>query len=198
MAIDALSRIKGSNAESMIEQKLNDPDRLVKVAAIVALHTMGRTNPTDVIVEGLKDPDVDVRREAAKAMAEVFDDPPADKIIPLLKDQDPDVRNYAAISLGKTKSDEAVNVLVKGMRDDKNEQVRNSAGMSLEKIGAQSVEPLNELLKSTNDMELVIRIAQILGSIGDKRAVSSLESAYKREKRDMVKTEIAKALNKID
>jgi HEAT repeat protein len=108
------------------------------------------------------------------------------------------VRNYAAIALGKSSNDEVVKVLVKAMRDDKDEQVRNSAGKSLEKIGKPSVEPLVELLKSTNDMELTIRVAQILGNVGDKRAVPALEDAYKKEKRDMVKNELAKALNKID
>jgi HEAT repeat protein len=198
MAIDALCRINAKDAEPMIQQKLNDPDKLVKVSAAVALCAIGKTDFADIIVDGLKDPNVDVRRIAAKAMAEIVNDPPADKMIALIKDPDPDVRNYATIALGKIKSEGAVSMLVKEMRDDKDAQVRSSAGNALEAIGAPSVEPLISLLKSTNDMELIIRVAQILGNIGDKRAVEPMESAYKREKRDMVKNEIAKALNKID
>lgn len=198
MVIDALCKISGKDAVPLIEQQLNDPDRLVKVTAAVALHSMGEENPTGIIVNGLKDPDIEVRRVATRAMAEIMDNPPADQMIKLIKDLDPGVRNYAAIALGKSSNDEVVRVLVKAMRDDKDEQVRNSAGKSLEKIGKPSVEPLVELLKSTNDMELTIRVAQILGNVGDKRAVPALEDAYKKEKRDMVKNELAKALNKID
>ena len=198
MAIDALSKINAKEAEPMIQQKLNDPDKLVKVSAAVALYTMGKTDSADIIVGGLKDPNVDVRRIAAKAMAEIFNDPPADKMIALMKDPDPDVRNYVTITLEKTKSEGAVSMLVKEMRDDKDAQVRSSAGKALEAIGVPSVEPLISLLKSTNDMELIIRTAQILGNIGDKRAVPALEDAYKRAKNEMTKNEIAKALNKID
>ncbi|MDQ1318498.1 MAG: hypothetical protein QG588_2160 [Candidatus Poribacteria bacterium] len=198
MAIDALSKIDAKSAEPMIQQKLNDPDKLVKVSAAVALYTMGKTDSADIVIGGLKDPTVDVRRISAKAMAEIFNYPPAYKMIALIKDPDPDVRNYATIALGKIKSEGAVPMLVKEMTNDKDAQVRSSAGNALEAIGTPSVEPLISLLKSTNDMELIIRVAQILGNIGDKRAVESMESAYKREKRDMVKNEIAKALNKID
>jgi HEAT repeat protein len=198
MAIDALSKIDAKSAEPMIQQKLNDPDKLVKVSAAVALYAMGKTDSADIIVDGLKDPNVDIRRIAAKAMAEIFKDPPADKMIALMKDPDPDVRNYVIIALGKAKSESAVSMLVKEMRDDKNEQVRTSAGQALEAIGTPSVDSLISLLKSTNDMELIIRAAQILGNIGDKRAVPAMEDAYKRSKNDMTKNEIAKALNKID
>jgi len=198
MAIDALSRISDKDAEPLIQQKIHDPNNLVKVSAAIALYTMGKTDSRDIIINGLKDPNVDVRRIAVKAMAEVLNDPPADKMIELLKDPDPEVRNYAAIANGKTKNQGAVAMLVKEMKDDKDEQVRSSAGQALESIGKPSVEPLNSLLNNANDMELVIRVAQILGNIGDKSSVNSLESAYKRAKNDMMKNEIAKALNKID
>jgi HEAT repeat protein len=198
MAIDALCRIDAKSAEPMIQQKLNDPDKLVKVSAAVGLCTIGKSGFTDIIVDGLKDPNVDIRRIAAKAMAEIVNDPPADKMIALMKDPDPDVRNYVTIALGKAKSESAVSLLVKEMRDDKNEQVRSSAGQALEAIGTPSVDPIISLLKSTNDMELIIRTSQILGNIGDKRAVPAMEDAYKRSKNDMTKNEIAKALNKID
>jgi HEAT repeat protein len=198
MAIDALSKMKDLQVESLIEQKLNDPDRLVKVSAAVALHAMGKENPTKIILEGLKDPDVEVRRVASKAMAELFENPPADQLVGLLKDQDADIRNNATVAIGKTRTAETAKMLAKAMRDDKSEEVRNSAGLALDTLGEVAVEPVIELLKGTNDMELTIRAAQILGNLGDKRAVPALESAYKKSKRDLEKNEIAKALNKID
>ncbi|HGE72815.1 TPA: hypothetical protein ENX78_18415 [Candidatus Poribacteria bacterium] len=198
MAIDALSKMKALQAEPLIQQKLNDPDRLIRVSSAVALHSMGKENPTKIIIEGLKDPDVEVRRVASKAMADLFDNPPADQLIDLLKDQDPDIRNNAIIAIGKTRSAETARLLTKAMRDDKSEEVRNSAELALEKMGESAVEPVIELFKSTDDMELKVRAAQILGNLGDKRAVPALEDAYKKEQRPLVKNEIAKALNKID
>jgi len=198
MAIDALSKMKALQAEPLIQQKLNDPDRLIRVSSAVALHSMGKENPTKIIIEGLKDPDVEVRRVASKAMAELFDNPPADQLIDLLKDQDPDIRNNAIIAIGKTRSTETARLLTKAMRDDKSEEVRNSAEFALKKMGESAVEPVIELFKSADDMELKVRAAQILGDLGDKRAVPALEDAYKKEQRPLVKNEIAKALNKID
>lgn len=198
MAIDALSKMKALQAEPLIQQKLNDPDRLIRVSSAVALHSMGKENPTKIIMEGLKDPDVEVRRVASKAMADLFDNPPADQLIDLLKDQDPDIRNNAIIAIGKTRSAETARLLTKAMRDDKSEEVRNSAELALEKMGESAVEPVIELFKSTDDMELKVRAAQILGNLDDKRAVPALEDAYKKEQRPLVKNEIAKALNKID
>ena len=198
MAIEALSKINSPETMTLIEQKLNDSDKLVKVTAAVALHSMGKQNPSEIILSSLNDPDIDVRRTAARAMAQGFENPPVSKLLPLLKDADPDVRNYATIALGNSKSAESVQSLVREMEIDKNEEVRNSAGKALESIGEPAVEPITSLLKRTDDMELIIRIAQILGNIGDKRAVEPLESLYKKEKREMVKNEIAKALNKID
>lgn len=198
MSIEALSKINSQGTMPLIEQKLNDPDKLVKITAAIALYSMGKTDSSEIIVGSLNDPDVDVRRAASKAMAESFSDIPVGKLLPLLKDADPDVRNYSTIALGKAKSEESVQVLVNEMRDDKDEQVRNSAGKALEAIGSPAVDALVKLMNQTDDMELIIRTAQILGTIGDKRAVEAMESKYKKEKRELVKAELAKALNKID
>jgi HEAT repeat protein len=198
MAIEALSKIGSQDIIPIIEQKLNDPDKLVQVTTAVALHAMGKQNPTEIILNSLNDPDVDVRRTATRAMSQGFDNIPVNRLLPLLKDADADVRNNATIALGKSKSSESVQALVKEMEIDENEQVRNSAGKALEAIGEPAVDPMISLLKRTDDMELIIRIAQILGNIGDKRAVEPLENIYKKEKRELIKNEIAKALNKID
>ncbi len=198
MAIDALSKIKATQAEALIEQKLNDSDKLIKVSAAVALHSMGKENPTKIILEGLKDQDVEVRRVAVRAMADLFENPPANQLVDLLKDQDPDIRNNAIKAIGKNRNLETAKLLTKAMREDKSEEVRNSAEIALEQMGEFAVDPVIDLLKNTDDAELIVRSAQILGSIGDKRAVSALEDAYKKEKRPLVKNELAKALNKID
>ena len=62
------------------------------------------------------------------------------------------------------------------------------------------IQALDYKKSSGDDVSKKLRKKAIgaLIQIGDKRAVDSLEGAYKREKNDMAKNEIAKALNKID
>jgi len=115
----------------------------------------------------------------------------------IMKDADADVRNYAARAVGKTRSAEAVPPLVKILQEDENQQVRASAAGSLEKLGKSAVDPLIKVLEGTEDMELTIRIVQILGNLGDKKAIKPLEKVYKETSNTVLKNETAKALNKI-
>jgi len=198
IVLEALSKIGDRRSISALESKLSDPSKFVQVTAAAGLHSMGQTGHEKTIVDALEYPSPETRAAAAKAASEYLSNPPVAPLLKLLRDTDASVRNYAAQAIGKTKSVEAVPILVKAVRDDKDEQVKNSAAKALESIGAPSVEPLSELLKNTKDMELIVRVAHTLGNIGDRKAVDPLEAVYKRETRPLIKNEVAKALNKIE
>jgi len=198
VAIEALKKIGDKRAVAPLEQRLNDPSRLIQVTAAAALHAMDQRNPEKVIIKALEDPDFEVRRAAAEALYETMENPPIDSVVKLLKDPDPEVRNFAALTAGKLHSTEAVPMLTKLIKEDKDDRVRASAGKSLESIGKPAVDPLINILANTKDQELIIRIAQILGNVNDKRAIEPLEKIYKTDDRPLVKNEVAKALNKID
>jgi len=198
LAIEALGEIGSKKAIDPLKEKLNDPDKLTQVMVAVALHKMGEDNPEDVILGALIDESAATRRTAAKAIWEVVDKPPLRSLLKAMKDSDPDVRNYVALSLGKIPSPDAVPTLLKALTEDPEGRVRSSAAESLEKIGKPAVDPLIKALQSSKEMGVTIRIAKILGNIGDKRAIKPLESVYNGAGNSMLRDEVAKALNMID
>ncbi len=52
-------------------------------------------------------------------------------------------------------------------------------------------------MEKTNDMELTIRIVQILGNVGDKKAVKPLKKVYDETSNIVLQNEAARALNNI-
>jgi HEAT repeat protein len=80
------------------------------------------------------------------------------------------VRNHAVISIGKIRSPESVQPLIRILVEDESDQVKASAADSLRKIGKPAVNPLIKLVEETKEIELTIRLVQILGKIGDKKS----------------------------
>ena len=84
------------------------------------------------------------------------------------------------------------------LKDDESDEVKTSVRASLEKIGKPAVNPLIKLLEgTTEDMGLTIRIVQIMGNIGDKRADKPLDKVWQEATNPLLKDETAKALNKL-
>ena len=198
LAIEALSEIGDQRAISSLETQMEDTNKLIQVTAAAALHKMGRGNPRNIIINALTDADAGTRRVAAKAAWEIIDDPPLSSLLKAMKDVDPDVRNYVTLAVGKTRNPEAIGMLMKALKDDEDDRVRDSAAKALHQIGTPAVDPLIKELEGTKDMEIVIRIAQTLGNIGDKRAIKPLEKVYNEATNPLLKNETAKALNLID
>lgn len=198
MSIQALSQIGDKKAVEPLKQRLQDPSKLIQVEVAAALHRMGQMNPTNVIISALKDESIETRRAAAKAVSEIVENPPLGDMLRVLKDTDAGVRNYAALAIGKTRSPEAIQPLLKALQNDADDQVKASAAKSLEMIGKPAVAPLIGAMEGTKDMGIVIRIAHILGNLGDKRAIKPMEKVYNGATNPVLKNEVAKALNKID
>jgi HEAT repeat protein len=55
-----------------------------------------------------------------------------------------------------------------------------------------------DLIGSEQDEGTLYKAVQILGDIGDERAVKALEKVYEEDSRSLVKQEAAIALNKIE
>ena len=198
MSIEALSKIGDKRAVEPLKQKLNDSNKLIQVEVAAALHNMGEENPRKIILDALEDGNVEVRRAATKAVWELIDDPPVKPLLKAMEDVDPQVRNYATMAVGKTCSLEAIDLLLKSLKEDESNEVKGSAGKALENIGKPCVELLIGLLEETKDISMTIRLVQLLGNIGDKRAIKPLEKVYNEAGNPLLKNETAKALNKID
>lgn len=197
MAIEALSKIGDKRAIEPLKQRLNDPNKLIQVTVAAGLHGMGQMNPTDVIIDALGDENLEARRAAARATWEIIDNPPLKPLLKAMEDNDSLVRDYAARAIGKTRSPQAAQPLVKMLKEDESSEVKTSITASLEKIGKPAVDPLIKLLEGTQDMGLTIRIVQILGNIGDKRADKPLDKVWQEATNPLLKDETAKALNKL-
>lgn len=198
MAIEALSKVGDERAVEPLKQRLDDPSKLIQVEVAAALHNMNQMNPTKVILNALEDESIAARRAAAKAVWEIVDDPPLKPLVKAMEDTDASVRNYAALAVGKTRSSAAIQPLLDVLKDDEDDQVKSSAAKSVEEIGKPAVDPLIKMLEGTKDMALTIRIAQLLGNIGDKRAIKPLEKVYNEAENPLLRNETAKALNNID
>ncbi|MBD3180770.1 hypothetical protein GF312_00660 [Candidatus Poribacteria bacterium] len=198
MSIDALSKIGDKRAIEPLKEKLNDPNKMLQIEAAAALDKMGESVPTNIIVDGMDDPNLEVRRAATKATWEIVDKPPINVVLKAMKDEDAQVRNYAVLSASKTGSAEVIKPLVKVLKTDQDDQVKNSSAKALEKFGSPAVNDLIAILNNKSDIELTIRVVQVLGNIGDRRAIKPMEKVYEEANNPLLKNETAKALNKID
>jgi HEAT repeat protein len=115
-----------------------------------------------------------------------------------LNNPDVDIRNYAVRAVGKMRSPEAIQPLAKILQEDSDDQVKTSAASSLVMIGKPAVAPLLKLLEKSESMGLTIRLVQVLGEIGDKRAIKPLEKVYNETSNAVLQNATAVALNKID
>jgi len=136
-----------------------------------------------------KDPTV--RRRAADALGGIRDLSAVEPLIASLADTDHDVRAAITNALGQIGDERAVNPLVAKL-DDKDPAVREAISKALCRIGHPSVEPLLSVLKRGDR-----RAAEILGEIGDPRALADLDISL-GDNRDGVSAAAADALGKFN
>jgi HEAT repeat protein len=134
------------------------------------------------LITTLKDPDSHVRREAVTALGRIGDTGAVEPLIEMLKDPEENVRIDAAYALGRIGDARAVKPLITIFADPYSRQVGKEA---LVQLGAVAVEPLGAKLQQSNPFEpgceawgtynyMRISVAEILGKIGDVRAVEPL------------------------
>lgn len=190
-AADALADIKDTRAVFPLIAALNDSDSSVRWSAVKAL---GKFNdwralePLLHLVHG--DTDKEVRGAAVEALG---DTPPQSvkMFIQMLERDDSYVRASAAKVLGKLKDIRAVHPLVAALRD-KEDEVTKAAAEALGKIGTPAVDALIAALKTEGTR---LTAAEVLGQIGDVRAVEPLISLLK-DKNTLLRETAAGALRK--
>ncbi len=91
-------------------------------------------------------------------------------------------RSRAAFTLGQTRDKNALEPLVRALRDDEHWAVRQNAADSLSRLGIrQAVPPLIHALGSDRNVFVRTAAAKALGKLGDRRAVETLNKALKDE-----------------
>lgn len=196
-AARVLGDIGDTTAIEPLTKGLEDGNLHVRIAIAAALYKLGDKSHADVIIDGLDADLLSARRAAAAAMQNVVEKPPVEPLIKAAEDSDAQVQLSATRALGKTKDARAVPVLIAALKA-KDDAIRNIAADALAELGELAVMPLVKLLSSEQNEGTLYKAVQILGNIGDSRAVEALEKIYEEDTRPLVRGEAAKALNKIE
>jgi hypothetical protein len=114
-------------------------------------------------------------------------------LIKTLADPDAGVRARAARILGENREPQAIGALASLLMDDPDMRVRREAALALGRLGA--VESLVDGLQ-VPDMPVRLLITQVLGTLGDPRAIKPLIIAL-RDTHAEVRSQAAFALTKI-
>ena len=198
-AADALGIIGNYQAVNPLIQTLyEDPDEEVRWKAAAALGKIGDNSAVEALIDALHDKSWGVRKNASIALGDIGDVKAFDILIIALNDKDWHVRKYAAVALGKIGDERAIGHLVNAL-NDVDSDVRWKSLIALGKIGEPSVKPLLKALKS-EDWQMRGRAAEVLGRIGDERAIEPLINELNRRNKTQnkyVRGRIIEALGRI-
>lgn len=175
----------------------DDPEFTVRARIAEALGT--RDNAPEILptlIQLLQDDEVIVRRTAADSLGNIGYAEAVPHLCTALKDQDETVRSHAAEALGAIHTDESATALVDAFLHDADYNVRYFAKQSLGKVGKAAVDPILDVIKETEDIDLLIEICEILGNLADARAKPALQ-ALAQHKNDHVAEMATWALKRI-
>jgi HEAT repeat protein len=203
--IDALRHQKDIPA---LIKALRYNDFEVQTLAAEALGSLGGEGIHDLIL-ALKDKDRDVRLGIIEALSVIRDKRAVPSLIELLGDTSSEVRWETAIALGEIGSPDAISPLKNSLRDP-DKYVRYGAASALAKIGwnpesdeekafyyvgLQEWQAVKEcgpaaigalsLVLQDQDSSVRIQAIEILGQIGDKKAIPALMQSLRDENADV-------------
>jgi len=196
--VDSLEQMAGildePTAAALVELLKNEDLRptITKLLGVI---------PTSIgpLTAMLKDPDEEARIQAAEILDHLLDPRSADALVDAMAD--PAIRDIAIQTLKKLgairdRIDEVMNQLSGVEESELREGARQEAVISLHPIGRPAVEILIEYLE---DDDWVVReaAADVLGKIGDVRAVIPLIERLEKDKDTGVKELAAKGLGLI-
>jgi HEAT repeat protein len=119
-----------------------------------------------------------------------------DVLIEGLKDRNSSIRMEAAKAFGNYNHTRSKDALIQALGDN-NSQVADQAKISLMQIGVSAVVPLISALKVENSTHRA-NAAQVLGRLGDSRAIGPLRQLQMESNDSEVQTKVAYALRKLD
>lgn len=196
---EALGNIGDRRAvEPLIQALSEDTDEEVRWKAASALGKINDKRAVDSLIKALSDENWAVRRNVIIALGKLGDERSFEPILNSLSDRDWHVRKYAAVALGKIGDERAINPLLNALNDEDSD-VRWKSIVALGDIGIPAVEPLIKAFEN-KDWQIKSRAAEVLGKIGDERAVEPLIEALNRKDKyqnKYVRGRIVEALGKI-
>lgn len=202
-----LAKLKAKESEDTLIELLKDDDPLIKTSACEALGILKSEKAIEDIFPLLYDINFWVRASACNALGEIGDNKAVSQLLERLEDENHWVRQAACEALGKIGDKKAGEELAYLSLYDDSEIVREAAIKALTMIGEAFLSPyLNALMsddlnKRFKAMEILIKegkivlypllsllntpsillkicVCEILGKIGDERAIESLVKLF--------------------
>jgi HEAT repeat protein len=170
LAAETLGRIGDARAVAPLIPALNDDDEHVRRCAVEALGNLGDASAVDPLVALLTGYDIDFRLRAVIALGKIGDLGAAEALIAVLADSDGNVRRRAVDSLEKIgwqPTQDTTGAYYWAARQD---------WQACRQVGAAALEPLLAALR-VDDWVVRQHAAELLGEIGDSRAVETLIAA---------------------
>ena len=204
-AIEAAVRMQLQEAAQTMAGMLKDRNWDVRTAAAVGLGKMGNRLATESLVAAIKDSDADVRQAAITSLGQIRDPAAIRPLVAMLVDADSNVRHAAGSALPsidpKWQQTEGARQMAPELRaacDSSDPSIRFLAVTVLQKMGESSIPQIvsktptamaeagykqrmmfsvfTELLGDA-DRDLRLAAVQVLGRLGDARALESLKPA---------------------
>ncbi len=146
--IEALGRIGGTRASSLLRQQLASGETARVLAAVDALSEVDAKVAMPCLLGLLRTNDTWQRAAAITELAAISPDDALPHLVPLLQDAAWNIRLAAVAGLGKSGRPETVAHLAPLLLEDRDADVREAAAGALGELGAPSaIEPLVEALK---------------------------------------------------
>ena len=222
-AVEALGRIGGASAVLPLIGRLDDEQVQVRRAAVERLRDLGDVRAVLPLLERLSDSSAEVRVQAVLALGRLADAGAGPALVRLLREPDYDLRIAAVESLGHLRLPEtsrALSPLLYRTPDElgakvaealgriadahalealvrltRHEPLRLAATEALKLAGAAVVGPLAACLDASIDACDVATAVEVLGALGDARAVPALVAELERgrlQRRDRIVEALAR------
>jgi serine/threonine-protein kinase len=156
------------------EMQLNDPNKMVRGAALSALGTRKNSSISiEKVAAILLDPDLDVQSKAVDVLIKLNHADTVRYLLPALKDESEYTRRAAVEVLNEVGNASSVQELLSAIKDD-DWWVRSRAGDALAEIGGPKVVESVVALIASEDEEIRRTAIEILNATKDPSAVDGL------------------------
>ena len=174
--IQLLTKFKGREINSALENQLRDNNKMVRGAALKALATRDADVDISKVAHLLHDPDLDVQAKAVDVIVRINHPDTIKFLVNALKDESEYTRRAAVEVLNEIGDEDSVKDLLAAIKDD-DWWVRSRAGDALAEIGGPRV--VNSVLRLINDKDEDIRrtAIEILNATKSDAAVDHLMKA---------------------
>jgi hypothetical protein len=160
---DILHRFGGAAVSSLIELAKTNTNSEIRLAAIMALGSIGSLDAVNALIELVDDPDADIRAQSIAALGKIGDKRAGEVILRHLETDDTPVRVQAAQALGNMQMMASLPKLAAHLADD-DWWVRFRAAESLYRFGDKGIAALKAFAGQQTPAGLISR--QVLGELG--------------------------------